>query len=135
MPPVTTSLEFLANSPVYETDKPYIVFPLAGEVVTDEDSKRLSNIQFQSHPLTIEDAREGGPFTLETSGFQIFPHETQSIHFSDLNSVRRYQNEMDAFLAELLKPEFVMSYDCKVCLRKLCDICLQALTSSRYVKM
>ena len=111
---VETTLDFLADSPVYETRKPFVVLRDIKHKGTHWNAQ-LTNIEWDIRPVLVNDLRpQLNDFTLESAGFQIIDHVSSHLRFTDIPSMGRYQQETESTLTHLFEADFVLCYDCKV---------------------
>ena len=114
MDAVKTTLDFLADSPVYDTQKPFVVLRDIKHKGTHKNAQ-LTNIEWDVRPVLINDLRlQSNDFTLESAGFQIFDHVSSHLRFTDIPSMSKYQQETESTLTHLFEADFVLCYDCKV---------------------
>ena len=82
MPDIQASLEFLADIPLYEHEKPYLALvpPYDG---FDPDMDRMDNLEWEKHEdITIRDIRDQyKPLTIENCGFQVAHQSTKVSNF------------------------------------------------------
>ncbi|KAF2106250.1 hypothetical protein BDV96DRAFT_334977 [Lophiotrema nucula] len=109
MTDVTASIEFLADSPRYKTERPYIYHPGIKDGCSADDP-RLTNISFASIDVFIPDvrsvpAREQG---LDVAGFEVVEHESNHLDFLSAKCIEEYQEETENLLREHLQAEAVM---------------------------
>ncbi|KAK2787719.1 hypothetical protein FQN53_004742 [Emmonsiellopsis sp. PD_33] len=93
MSPIMAPVDFLADLPIYETEKPYWLYPLAGS-----DDKIMTNVVMEPKHVEINDARKLAP-QLEKNGFEIHRHKTRCSQFATVEDIERYKQET----AELLR--------------------------------
>jgi hypothetical protein len=115
MPDVQSTLEFLANIPLYQQEKPYFVLPLAGSTI-DPDKDPVTNIKLVPEELTIYDIRQQGQeFSIGTNGFQIIKHRTQALPVNNIESLKSYKTETEDMLKGLYPDaECVHTWDFRV---------------------
>jgi hypothetical protein len=99
MPKVVTGVTFLQDLPLYLREKPYYVL-LAQKDDKDENTHQISNLQFEEiSGIEILDLRQAtGDFSLETSGFQLFPFKSAHLPVDNHYQVEAYRAETEAFL-------------------------------------
>jgi len=102
-------MDFLADLPLYKTQKPYLILPKVEDGWAVDDP-RLTNLKWISYRVPIHDMR-GGDFNLDTAGFQQVDHESANLVFDTIASKEAYMLETEAMLRDLLKAEFVKCYD------------------------
>ncbi|MCJ1435136.1 hypothetical protein MMC27_004506 [Xylographa pallens] len=113
MPAVQATIEYLEDSPLYETEKPYwcLLPPHEG---FDPDKHRVDNLEFELRPdITISDIRDAKEdLTLETSGFQVLSHHSAcSALPKTVEDVCAYKNETEIMLQNYLNATFVKCYE------------------------
>lgn len=111
MPDMITSIDHLADLPLYQTEKPYVVVALS----TQRDTP-TNNLVFEKHDgVTITDIRgRDKEFTLETAGFEIMRHKTTVEHFDTIEGCKQYQKEMADHLKTYFEAEYVFSWQITV---------------------
>ncbi|KAJ5289133.1 hypothetical protein N7478_002163 [Penicillium angulare] len=108
----STYLDFIADSPIFEVEKPYTVIRDTNHA---GKSRKLSNIAWSAVDVTINDVRDHTQeFSLEKSGFQIVNHASQALPITDISKMEDYLTETKTYLKSLLGAEHVVSYDCKI---------------------
>ena len=111
---VKTTLDFLADSPVYNTQKPFVVLRDINHRGRHRNAQ-LTNIEWDIRPVLVNDLRlQSNDFTLESAGFQILDHVSSHLRFTDVASMSKYQQETESTLTQLFEADFVLCYDCKV---------------------
>ena len=111
---VKTTLDFLADSPVYDIQKPFVVLRDINHRGRHRNAQ-LTNIEWDVRPVLINDLRlQSNDFTLESAGFQILDHVSSHLRFTDIPSMGEYQQETESTLTQLFEADFVLCYDCKV---------------------
>ena len=111
---VKTTLDFLADSPVYDTQKPFVVLREINHRGRHRNAQ-LTNIEWDVRPVLVNDLRlQSNDFTLESAGFQILDHVSSHLRFTDIPSMSKYQQETESTLTQLFEADFVLCYDCKV---------------------
>src|SRR4051794_8334916 len=71
---IDTTIDYLANLPLYDEETPFFVYPsLATDY--DPDDPKLSNVQFEKHKITVRSIRgREAELGLDKSGFQVLNH-------------------------------------------------------------
>lgn len=111
---VKTTLDFLADSPVYDVERPFVALRDINHRGTHKNAQ-LTNIEWDVRPVLVNDLRlQSNDFTLESAGFQILDHVSSHLRFADIPSMSKYQQETETTLTHLFKADFVLCYDCKV---------------------
>jgi hypothetical protein len=109
MPDLVASLEFLANSPIYKSEMPFMVLSSA-ELSQDP----VTNIHLEEYDVKITDMR-GGHFSLDEHGFQVVPHKSIHLHITELAGVLAYKTECEELLDTVFfNAEKIYTYDCVV---------------------
>ncbi|KAI5797839.1 hypothetical protein DFH27DRAFT_560449 [Peziza echinospora] len=75
MPNVEANLEFIADLPIYNKEKPFHILKPEDDD-PNFDPYANTNLKFESHSVLISDLR-GTQHTLATSGFQVVNHKSQ----------------------------------------------------------
>ena len=114
MPDIEAGLDFLANIPLYQTEKPFLAL-LSPDRQIDPEIPR-SNLQWEHHDrITIRDMREDAQnVKIEKCGFQFVNHESSISSFEDVLRVEAYKRETETLLAKELGAERVVCYDFRV---------------------
>ncbi|KAJ4390721.1 hypothetical protein N0V93_004319 [Gnomoniopsis smithogilvyi] len=121
MPGITANLEFLADLPLYKTEKPY------GALLTNgakhfAQGHRLDNIVFTHHSCNLIDVKNDESKTLSNNGFQIFRQHSDSMwNVNTLDGARRHREEIAAWLKNKLDAVFVHTYDLRTRLNDEAD--------------
>lgn len=106
MADVYSEIDFLADLPLYQDEKPYYVLPSEKEQI-DIHSKDLSNLEYEVHKVKVSDVRDcKSDYTLDTAGFQIVQNASKNLVINDLNDLRGYKEETEAVLREVF-PEAI----------------------------
>jgi hypothetical protein len=100
MPDITADLEFLADLPLYQYEKPYLaLLPLSAN--RDPDKERLDNLEFEVRGgIPVTDVRGQAGFTIERCGFEVLKHESQCLVFNGVEDVEAYKRETEMLLRE-----------------------------------
>jgi hypothetical protein len=113
MPDVTSSLDFLARLPLYDTEKPYLYLPSKDEEL-NPDTTRLDNLEFEHHSgIVIRDLRERD-LDFDDCGFMIKLHPSKFRHFEDAKVIAAYQTETEELLRTEFDAERVIIYDVRL---------------------
>jgi hypothetical protein len=112
MSDVVTSIEYLQNLPLYQTEKPYYCL-LAPHEGFDPNAQRLDNLEFEVFPnIRVTDIRDSiDEFSLEKCGFEVFSHHSDGLEFNTAEDVHAYKQETEAMLRDKLGAEFVKCYE------------------------
>lgn len=111
---IQTTLEYLADSSKYKTEKPFLVYPEANDG-WEADDPRLHNISWSERPVVIRDVRNREPPAAETSGFQWIEHKTAFPKIVEEADMVGYKREVERVLLDHFKADKVICYDCIVC--------------------
>lgn len=115
MPDVQASLEFLADLPLYEHEKPFLalITPHDG---FNPDRERMDNLEWENHrDIIIRDIRgQNEPLTVNACGFQVSQHSTRISKFDDPDALRAYRDETERLLSSVFPESQVVCYDLKV---------------------
>jgi thiamine pyrophosphate-dependent acetolactate synthase large subunit-like protein len=112
---------FLADLPLYNTEKPFLAL-LAPDVNARLDPAiPRHNLEWEEHILSVRDIRDRTGYQLETSGFEACRHQSQIrniIHGSKVThaDVEAYQRETATFLKAHLDALWITCYGFRVCL-------------------
>lgn len=113
---VSTTLEFLADLPLYSKEKPFHVIPPASTAAT-YTMKQLGNIVLDNGKVTVHDIREQEEeFKLERNGFEIVDNCARNLSFNSTECLRRYGAEIDEFLRKETGADYVSCFSVKVSL-------------------
>jgi len=115
MPDIQANLEFLANLPLYETEKPYLAL-VPPRPDFDPDTERMDNLEWETHTdITITDIRgQIDILTIDKCGFQVMQHSTGVKEFDGVKDLRAYREETEALLRDTLQASYVLCYDLKL---------------------
>src|SRR5438034_10716671 len=104
MPDITADIDFLADLPLYQREKPYLAL-LPPSPDRDPDKKRLDNLEFEIRKgITIMDIRNTEGFTIGECGFQVLTHESRHLAFSNVAYVDSYKRETEQLLQTTFGP-------------------------------
>src|ERR1700712_869970 len=97
---IRTSIEFIADLPLYNEEKPFFVFPSVLTEYTADDAD-LSNVEWETHEITVHSicVREVD-LGLSKSGFEVIEHTSQIIPVDTLEAVSQYRAETGMLLKE-----------------------------------
>ena len=114
---IQASIDFLANIPLYDDEKPFHYHAPAA-IDIDEDKIQTTNIQWDSRLVTLRSMRDRNDLNLETNGFSYVQHKSKCLPYegSGLDVVRQYKAEAEELLSSLFNAAFVYCYDYKVSL-------------------
>jgi len=114
MPPIRATLQFVADIPLYEVEKPYMVLPGRDQDIDPED-ERLSNLKFESHDnILIEDMRNMRALSLSGNGFEYLQHKSQIHTFQEPGDVKDYKHETQEMLAARFDAVKVITYEVRL---------------------
>ncbi|MCJ1351381.1 MAG: hypothetical protein MMC33_001365 [Icmadophila ericetorum] len=120
MPSVSGDLVFLADIPLYEYEKPYLVLlPPSKDAALDPSVPR-QNLQWEKRTINITDIREQQEdFRIDRCGFQVLQHASKVSSLTRFQDVSRedlqaYKRETAVLLGEKLGAVHVICYDFKV---------------------
>jgi hypothetical protein len=111
MPDIQADLEFLADLPLYASEKPYLCL-LEPREGLDPDKDRLDNLEYETHyGITITDMRGRPELSLENAGFQALKHTSCFKDVVGIEDVNAYKRETEQLLLGTLKASYVLCYD------------------------
>lgn len=110
---IETTLEFLIDLPLYQTEKPYMIQPSVDDKFDPNDPK-LRNIEWELRPVSLYDIRGKDDYSLSTSGFSVIRHVSKHLSFANIYEKEEYRQETAGNLRVLLGAEHVKCYDCRV---------------------
>ena len=114
MPDLATSIEFIADLEIYQTEKPYYVL-VAAESKIDVASTKTTNLEFESHKVNVKDISSiSHNYTLENAGFLVKKHTTSCMPIESRDAVRAYEIETQDFLRDHFKASHVVTYETRV---------------------
>src|ERR1700690_2042808 len=100
MPANLAEVEFLADLPVYQTEKPYLCL-LSPDQNIDPDQVRLDNLEFEKHSnIHVEDMREHPELDIDECGFEYTQHQSPISNFTDPADVDAYKRETEGLLKD-----------------------------------
>lgn len=116
--PITASeavnFEYLADIPLYITEKPYVIEQAEG--VSDVDSTNVQSAYYdQSGNLHDLRGREKD-FSIESHSFCFEQHHTDLDLVYEEESMIPYAEEVNQLLKDKFKTEHVICYDLRVCI-------------------
>ncbi|KAF4458061.1 hypothetical protein F53441_136 [Fusarium austroafricanum] len=109
-----TTIDFIANLPVYEHEKPFFLHPSA--TAEEVDKIKTSNVQWDARSVTLHSMRKNPDISLEKSGFCYIQHESKHLPAPNMGSdaVMKYRQESEDLMRSFFNAEFVHCYDYKV---------------------
>jgi hypothetical protein len=112
-----SELSFLADLPLYEKEKPFLVL-LPPDAPLDPSVPR-SNLLYETHKVSVHDIRNETKTVLEESGFQVLSHKSSvtfadDIYANEFSTVQAYKNETEELLKTKLGAVHVICYDFRV---------------------
>ncbi|KAI9817881.1 MAG: hypothetical protein M1827_001000 [Pycnora praestabilis] len=104
MPHIQASLDFLADIPLYDYEKPYLAL-LPPQEGFDPDSERTDNLEWETHSdITITDIRGNfNLYTIEECGFQVVHHASRDLDLQSTDSLNAYKKETEVLLNKELE--------------------------------
>lgn len=115
MPDLITEIDFLADLPLYRTEKPYYVFWAADDTLPQPIPS--TNLELERHSnvcLTDLRGRESD-YTVESHGFEIFPHTTQiPMPITDGATMGDYKRETECMLSKRFNAIAAYCYETRV---------------------
>lgn len=110
-------LQFLQDLPIYKHEQPYDLYGYP-----EQQSETQTNCEFENKAVTVIDAREGIPPTIETHGFMYFQHqsscELDAKHFETVGGenkvVVEYLAETIDLVQRMLNAVDVICFDWRV---------------------
>jgi hypothetical protein len=114
MPANLAEIEFLADLPIYQNEKPYLCL-LSPDQKIDPDKVRLDNLEFEKHSnINVEDIREHPELRIEDCGFEYVQHETAIPEFTSPADVDAYKRETEALLRDRFAAVKVQTYELRL---------------------
>ena len=114
MPANLAEIDFLADLPIYQTEKPYLCL-LSPDQKIDPDQVRLDNLEFERHSnIKIEDIREHTELRIDDCGFEYVPYTSAISEFTDPADVDSYKQETERLLEDRFKAEKVLTYELRL---------------------
>jgi hypothetical protein len=112
------TLQYLADTPRLRAEKPYRI---RGFDIKAEDGIELTNMEWESHNVTVEDLRNKKDRPeFEECGFKWIDYKTRATPGYNEESIIAYCDEMIALLHLQIEAEQVICYDMRVCIRLRC---------------
>ncbi|KAL8797875.1 MAG: hypothetical protein Q9195_000227 [Heterodermia aff. obscurata] len=113
MPSVRARLDFLADIPLYQDEKPYVVL-LSVHEKRDPD-QRLNNLEWEVHEVRVTDIRGlWDTIDIDRCGFQAIRHKTASLGFDSMPDLHAYQKETEMLLKERYPSSHIVCYELKL---------------------
>lgn len=114
MPANLVEIEFLADLPIYNIEKPYLCL-LPPDQKIDPDQVRLDNLEFEKHSnIHVEDMREHPELCLEDCGFEYIQHKTAISKFICSADVDAYKRETERLLKDRFAAVKVLTYELRL---------------------
>jgi hypothetical protein len=114
MPANLAEIEFLADLPTYNVEKPYLCL-LPPDQEIDPDEVRLDNLEFEKHSnINVEDIREHPELRLEDCGFEYVQHKSAISEFSSPADVDAYKRETESLLRDRFAAVKVLTYELRL---------------------
>jgi hypothetical protein len=106
-------ITFLADSPLWETEKPFgLTLPADYD---PPEGMRLTNLKFAERRLDIHDMRSCiSPISVDLSGFTLLQQPTEYLEITNMDIFEAYKRETESVLRELFKPDFIRCWDGRV---------------------
>lgn len=111
---VLTTLNFIADLELYETERPYFLNIVGHETLPDV---LQTNLEYLPHGgIQIQDIRERGldAFSLEKNGFKILKHQTDSNVEGGDGDIEAYCDEIVRLVIQECKAVHAICYDYRV---------------------
>ena len=127
MPANVAEIEFLADLPIYSTEKPYLCL-LSPDQKIDPDNVRLDNLEFEKHSnINVEDIREHSELCLDECGFEYVQHKSAISEFTIPADVDAYKRETEGLLRDRFGAVKVLTYELRLrknqeCRRRQFDV-------------
>lgn len=119
MPDVHATLEFLANTDLYRTQRPFIFTPSQDyEDTIDTSREALITVELREVDVEICDIRGLKDYSLDSCGFEVVEHDTSNSQLDFMEESKRnaYCLETEIFLKDRFAADCVICYNVKVCL-------------------
>ena len=114
MPSTVAEIEFLANLPLYQTEKPYLCL-LSPDLKIDPDEVRVDNLEFERHNgIPVEDMREHPELHLDACGFRYIQHQSELTEFTKPSHVDAYKRETERWLEKHFSAAKVVTYELRL---------------------
>jgi hypothetical protein len=114
MPDITADIEYIANLPLYATEKPYLCLLPPDEAI-DPDVQRLDNLEYETQEgINVTDIRGKDEFVIETCGFQTINHASKFEALKTIEDVAAYKTETEELLQEQLGAVRVLCYELRM---------------------
>lgn len=114
MPANVAEIEFLADLPLYETEKPYLCL-LSPDQKIDPDQVRLDNLEFEKHSnIHVEDMREHPELRINDCGFEFVQHKTAISEFTSPSDVDAHKRETEEMLRARFAAVKVLTYELRL---------------------
>jgi hypothetical protein len=114
MPANLAEIEFLADLPIYNIEKPYLCL-LSPDQKVDPDQVRLDNLEFEKHSnIHVENMREHPELRLEDCGFEYVQHKTTTSKFTGPADVDAYKRETEDLLKDRFAAVRVLTYELRL---------------------
>ncbi len=114
MPSNIADIEFLADLPLYQTEKPYLCL-LPPEQGIDPDEVRLDNLEFEKQTnIKVEDIREHPELHIDACGFEYLQHQSKIAEFTETAHVDAYKRETEELLKDRFCATKVLTYEVRL---------------------
>lgn len=107
-------IDFIANLPLYESEKPFFVYPPVTQDRSISNEEDLSNVQWETHAVPVQTMRRVAVPDFDQSGFKYLEHQSSTLPTSARSNAREYQKETEAVLQDHFQAELVKCYIYKV---------------------
>ncbi|KAI1410378.1 hypothetical protein F5Y13DRAFT_192240 [Hypoxylon sp. FL1857] len=112
---IQTTIDFIADLPIYKEEKPFFLHP-SGSVDVDIDDINTTNVEWDTQSVTVHSMRNKDDVGLEKTGFCYIEHDSKYIPSAGMNTelVEKYRKEGEDLLQSLFNAELVHCYDHKI---------------------
>ncbi|KAM5350376.1 hypothetical protein ACJ41O_006881 [Fusarium nematophilum] len=109
---IQTTIDFIADLPLYDEEKPYLLHPSASAKV-DVDQIKTTNVEWNKTGVTVRSMRNKPDISLEKNGFCHVQHESKYLPGPGMgaDAVANYRRETEDLMRSLFNAEFVHCYD------------------------
>lgn len=112
MPDIVSAIEYLKDSPRYNSEKPYYQL-YSPEEEYDPDNTRHHNLEYETHSgISITDIRgcEIKP-SIDECGFAVLKHDSKVNEFNIPADIEAYKGETEELLKSQMGAEYVCCYE------------------------
>ncbi|KAM5361676.1 hypothetical protein ACJZ2D_012953 [Fusarium nematophilum] len=112
---IQTTIDFIADLPLYDEEKPYLLHPSASAKV-DVDQIKTTNVEWNKTGVTVRSMRNKPDISLEKNGFCHVQHESKYLPGPGMgaDAVANYRRETEDLMRSLFNAEFVHCYDYRI---------------------